>query len=633
VFLLFFLFFFHDRPSAALPESGTSSPDTLKTMSVEELMDLGVTSVSKRPEPLWAAASAVQVVTQDDIRESGATSIPEALRLATNLEVAQVDSNDWAISARGFNNTTSNKMLVLIDGRSVYTPLYAGVFWDVQDTLLEDVDRVEVISGPGATQWGANAVNGVINVRTKGAEETQGLLLLGGGGSELHGIAGARYGGTIGDELAYRVYGKYSDRDASVLASGADAGDDWHLGQGGFRVDWNRSDGDRLTVQGDAYDGSEAQLGAADIAVSGGNVLGRWSRPTSAASHLTVQAYCDRTHRVIPGVFGEDLDTYDFDLQHHVHVSDRDELVWGLGYRRSDDDIRNGPTLAFLPARVTREWFSGFVQSEIAIVPGRMRAMLGTRIGHNDYSGWELQPGARLAWTVGERQTLWAAISRAVRTPSRIDRELFVPGTSPFLLEGGPDFTSEKELAYELGYRAQARARLFLSVAAYFSDYDDIRSIEPASEANPIPYEIANGKRGTSYGVEIAADHRPLESWHLRYGYTNGHVDIERKPDSLDPTPGSSEAHDPEQQLFVRSSWTVGELDLAAALRFISRIEDQGVPGYGEMDLRAAWNISRSLELALVGRNLLHDHHAEFGAPSTGREIERAVYGKATWRY
>src|SRR5437667_7977388 len=265
----------------AQTQSVPQSAAKLKTLSMEQLMDIEVTSVSKRPEKLSETASAIQGITQADIRRSGATSLPEALRLASNLEVAQVDSRQWAISARGFNNTTANKMLVLIDGRTIYTPLYAGVFWDAQDTLLEDIDRIEVISGPGATLWGANAVNGVINIITKTANDSQGLLVMGGGGSELQGVGGMRYGGTLGAHAQFRAYGKYFNRDSGAQADGHQATNAWNMGQEGLRLDWDASPANRFSVQGDVYDGRIAQLGTNHIAASGANVLARWSHAFS----------------------------------------------------------------------------------------------------------------------------------------------------------------------------------------------------------------------------------------------------------------------------------------------------------------------------------------------------------------
>ena len=325
---------FAQRPDARAQRPDSSlSADSLKKLSIEQLMNVEVTSVSKRPERLAQVASAIQVITQDDIRRSGASSLPEALRLATNLQVAQVDSRQWAISARGFNSTTANKLLVLVDGRTVYTPLYSGVFWDVQDVPLGDVDRIEVISGPGATLWGANAVNGVINVITRNSRDSQGLLVSGGGGTELRGFGSARWGGTLSPTVHYRVYGKGFARQPTLLPSSLDAADDWHALQGGFRVDWDASPTNGVSVHGDLYDGRISQPSASDIAVSGHNLAARWSHTISATSDVRTELYYDRTHRDIPGTFGEDLDTYDVDIQHRTELGQRHDLVWGLGYR------------------------------------------------------------------------------------------------------------------------------------------------------------------------------------------------------------------------------------------------------------------------------------------------------------
>jgi len=609
-------------------------PSEYKKLSVEELMDIEVTSVSKRVEKLSEAASAVQVVTQDDIRRSGASSLPEALRLASNLEVARVDSRQWAISARGFNNTTANKMLVLIDGRTVYTPLFSGVFWDVQDTFMEDVDRIEVISGPGATLWGANAVNGVINITTKNAKDTQGLLLLGGGGTELRGFGGVRYGGALASNLHYRVYGKFFDRDGAVLPNGQDATNDWHMGQGGLRLDWQAHEVNLLTFQGDFYDGRIAQPGANDIAVDGGNLIGRWSHTFHENSDLKLQLYYDYTRRRIPGSITEDLDTYDVDFQHRFPLGQRQDIVWGLGYRLIEDDVGNPPTLAFLPPRVSRRWYSGFVQDEITVVKDRLHLTLGTKLEHNDYTGFEYQPSGRLAWKITPRQTVWAAISRAVRTPSRIDTEFFAPSSPPFLLSSSRSFESEKLLAYELGYRVQPNKRLSLSLAGFYNDYDDVRSVEQVNPPAPLPIRIANGQKGESYGAELAADYLATDWWRLRAGYTELQISIRPRSGSTDATRGGSESHDPNRWFSLRSSLDLpGHLEFDATFRFVTHIANQRVPEYGELDARLAWRPVPKLEISIVGQNLLHEQHAEFGAPTTRQEIERGVYGKVAWSF
>jgi len=613
----------------------SASAGALKKLSIEQLMSLEVTSVSRRPERLAQAASAIQVITQQDIRRSGASSLPEALRLATNLQVAQVNARDWAISARGFNSTTANKLLVLIDGRTVYTPLYSGVFWDVQDVPLVDVDRIEVISGPGATLWGANAVNGVINVITKNARETQGLVVSGGGGTELRGFGTARYGGALGSHVNYRIYGKGWARDPSVLPSGQDATDDWHMEQGGFRLDWDASPGNQVILHGDLYDGRIGQPSpAADIAVSGGNVMARWSHTISEESSLAAQLYYDRTHRDIPGTFGEDLDTYDVDLQHGTRLGTRHEVVWGLGYRLINDRVVNSALLAFLPPHVARQWFTGFIQDEIALVPNRLHVALGTKVEHNDYTGYEIQPSGRVSWRLSPSGTLWAAVARALRTPSRIDRELFFPGQPPYAIAGGPGFHSEEELAYELGYRHQ-RGALALSVATFYSRYHGLRSVEQVNPPTPSPVVIANGQYGESYGAEVTADYWITKGWRVGAGHTELRVHIWPNPGSTDTSRGASESQTPDRQFFLHSSVDLpAHLRFDAGLRAIGDIAKQQVPAYGELNARLTWQPTSQLDLSLVGQNLLHDRHAEFkGTPATRREIERGVYGLVEWRF
>src|SRR3989449_927945 len=544
------------RPGFAQQPDSSLSAEALKQLSIEQLMNLQVTSVSKRPERLSQTASAIQVITQEDIRRSGAASLPEALRLATNLQVAKVVPRQWAISARGFNSTTANKLLVLIDGRTVFTPLYSGVFWDVQEVPLADIDRIEVISGPGATLWGANAVNGVINVITKDAKETQGLLLSGGGGTEQRGFGTVRYGGALGSTVRARIYGTGFGRDATALPSGQDATDDWHMEQGGFRLDWDASPGNQVILHGDLYDGRIGQPSpAADIAVSGGNVMAKWSHTISEKSSLAAQLYYDRTHRDIPGIFGEDLDTYDVDLQHGTRLGARHDVVWGLGYRLINDRVANSALLAFLPSHVARQWFTGFVQDEIALVPNRLHVALGTKVEHNDYTGFEIQPSGRVNWRLSPSGTLWAAVSRALRSPSRIDRELFarVTVTPPSFLAGGPGFHSEEELAYELGFRHQ-QGFLALSVATFYSRYHGLRSVEQVNPPAPDTLVIGNGQDGESYGGELTADYRVTDRCRLRAGYTELRVHVWPNPGSTDMSRGATESHTPDRQFFLNSS-------------------------------------------------------------------------------
>jgi iron complex outermembrane receptor protein len=609
------------------------SVETLKHLTLDQLMNVEVMSVSRRPERLSAAPSAIQVITQDDIRQSGATSLPEALRLASNLQVAQVDARQWAISARGFNSTTANKLLVLIDGRTAYTPLFSGVFWDVQDVLLADVDRIEVISGPGATLWGANAVNGVINVITKDAKDTRGLLVSAGGGTELSGLGSARYGGGLGRKANYRIYGKAFSRAPTLRPNGQEAPDAWHMGQGGFRLDWDASAGNRLSLQGDWYDGRIAQAPPGHIAVGGGNLMAKWAHPISAKSDVTAQAYYDRTHRNIPGTFGEDLDIYDVDLQHHAVLGARHNVVWGAGYRLINDHVANTPALAFLPAHVVRQWLTAFAQDEIALASDRLHVTIGTKIEHNDYTGFEIQPSGRLSWTIDSASTLWTAISRAVRTPSRIDRELFAPGQPPYFLAGGPNFQSEEELAYELGYRHQRGAWL-LSLATFYSRYHGLRSLEQVNPPNPTPIIIGNGQDGESYGAELTAQYRVSDRWRLGGGYTELRVHIWPNPGSTDTSRGATESQAPDRQFFLHSSLDLpAHLELDAGFRAVGEIVKQQVPAYAELNARLTWRPSAAVDFSVVGQNLLHQRHVEFGTTTARRQIERGVYGMAQWHF
>ena len=633
---MFALVLFAGHASGQTPQA-VQPPSDLKRLSLDELQAIDVTSVSKRPEKLSATASAIQVITADDIRRSGATSLPEALRLASNLQVAQVNSHDWAITARGFNNTSANKLLVLIDGRVVYTPLHAGVFWDVQDTLLEDIERIEVISGPGTTLWGDNAVNGVINIITKTSKDSQGGLVTGTGGSELRDAGGIRYGGQVGADVQFRAYGKYFGRDSSALPDGRQATGDWNMGQGGFRLDWDASHVNHFTVQGDVYDGAEAQLGANDIAMSGSNVLGRWSHTVSKDSDLSLQLYYDRTHRNIPGTFGEDLQTYDVDFQHRFHLAAGQNIVWGLGYRESIDDENNTPVLSLLPAHLSQRWFSGFVQDEIPLETDRLHVSLGAKIEHNPYTGVEFQPSGRVAWTLTPRHMLWGAISRAVRTPSRIDRDFFVPvapGSASFLVAGGPNFVSEVVRAYELGYRSEPSDRLSVTVATFYNDDSHIRSLEQLAPPAPFPLVFANGQTGNSYGAELTAEYRVTDWWRLRSGYTAQRLHIRPEPGSTDMSFGSTEAHDPSHYGSLRQSLDLpAHLQLDLGFRYVGQIVNQAVPAYGELDGRLGWQATKTLECSIVGQNLLHGQHAEFGALRTRNEVERGVYGKLVWRF
>jgi iron complex outermembrane recepter protein len=620
-----------DASVAWLMLSGPASAATPREpvdMSLEELSNLVVTSVSRRPESLAAAASAVQVITADEIRRSGATGLPEALRLASNLQVAQISNNGWAISARGFNSTLANKLLVMIDGRTIYSPLFAGTFWEAHDVPLYDVERIEVISGPGGTLWGANAVNGVINIVTRSAAETQGLLLRAGGGSELKRHGAMRYGGTAGS-TSYRVYGQYAQRDGSQLFSGANSPVETDIAQGGFRFDWASGTGDVFTFQGDANEVHTDNPTPTDNTSRSQNILARWQRQFSATNELQVQAYFDRAFRLVPASYGDDLRTFDLELQHRFQAGERHQIVWGLTYRTEHDSFRND-VFRLDPTNATLRRPGGFVQDEIALLPEKLHLTLGTKVEDNEFTGAEWQPGVRLAWRFDPDSVLWGAVSRAVRTPSRIDRSLANRTLPPFTA-GNEAFESEKLIAYELGLRAEPTRALTVALATYYNDYDDLRSFEPPP-GQVVPLMFGNLLEGRTYGAELTADYQPGTRWRLSGGYTRLHVDLERKPGSRDPFVGAIDSRDWDHQAFLRSSFALpGNLELDGALRRIGRLENFQVPAYTELDLRLGWRASSALDVSLNGHNLLHDAHGEFG-PVGRLLIERSVYLFITWQ-
>jgi iron complex outermembrane receptor protein len=611
--------------SAPGANAQSSKPSDLADLSLEELANLEITSVSRRAERLSDAAASIYVITGEDIRRSGVTSLPEALRLAPNLEVARVDARQYAISARGFNNSVGNKLLVLIDGRTIYTPLFSGVFWDAQDTYLEDVERIEVISGPGATLWGANAVNGVINVITRRATDSVGTVAEAGVGNLERGVA-LRHGVAL-DGGAMRVYGKFFDRDNTVRASGAAVRDEWHNGQAGFRADWG-SAASGFTLQGDAYRGAIEQATASDIAISGGNLLARWNRALAGEDRLRVQAYYDNAARDIPGSFGERLNTFDVEAQHLFQPRAGHFITWGGGHRRAQDQVSNTAALAFLPGTTTLRWSNVFVQDEIELAEP-LRLTLGAKLASNPYTGTEFLPSARLAWKPDRSQLVWGALSRAVRAPSRLDRELFVPGRPPFFIAGGPEFRSETARVLELGYRGQPSTRLSYSVTAFYSAYDHLRSVEPAAGGVLV---LGNKMEGTVKGVEAWGTLQATSRWRLSAGAVLLDPDLRLKPDSGDTSGSAAAGNDPAHQLSLRSSLDLPagqQMDLMA--RHVGRLPNPQVPAYTALDARYALRLQRNLEFSVTARNLFDRSHAEFGTAATRSEIERGVFLRLKW--
>jgi iron complex outermembrane recepter protein len=615
--------------TAAAADAGrpASSPD-FSGMSLEDLVNVEISSVSKRPERLNAAAASVYVISREDIRRSGYTSIPDILRLAPNLSVARQDASQHAITARGFNTTTANKLLVLIDGRSMYTPLFSGVFWDVQDTLIEDIERIEVISGPGGTLWGANAVNGVINVITRNAQDTAGgLVSLAASGHERD--AGARWGGQLGENASFRVYAKGFERDNTKRASGASARDDFKKGQVGFRIDGGQPH-NTFTLQGDSYDGSIDQVAPGRKQVSGTNLLARWNRTLADGSTVQLQAYLDHSRREYPGTFAETLNTFDVEGQHSFNWRGTHQVLWGGGYRGSRDSVVNSAALAFLPAKARLTLANVFAQDTITL-DERLRLTLGAKFEHNNYTGMEFQPNAKLAWQLSENSLLWGGLSRAVRTPSRVDRDLFAPGNPPFtVFAGGRDFQSEKLTALEAGWRAQPSPRLSYSVTAYHHKYDDLRSIEGI-----LPSTIANMMEGSTRGVEAWGTWQAADWWRLSAGLNTLHKSLRFKPGSTD-TRLQAAGNDPEHKVTLRSSMNLGprgELDIN--LRSVAALPNPAVPSYVGLDIRLGWHLTKDVELSLTGFNLLDRSQPEFGSPtgtSARGEVPRSFMAKLVWK-
>ena len=658
-----------EAPASAATADSPASAE-LSKMSLEQLMNVQVTSVSRRPQSLIQAAAAIQVITGEDIRRFGATSLPEALRLADNLEVAQINAHDWAISARGFNADLANKLLVLIDGRAVYTPLYGGVLWNVQDYPLSDIDRIEVISGPGGTLWGANAVNGVINIITKSARDTQGLHAEAAAGNQLDDQEEFRFGVEPAAGLHARAYGQYTGRSHEVTTSGASALDAWQVGRSGFRLDDDATLRDRLTLQGDAYHGVEDAGGVGEEDLSGGNILGRWTHLASNGSSMSLQLYYDHTYLLQPypasppaqfytgfpaTALTDDLNTDDAQFQYQFTAGLRQQFVWGLEYRATQE-LNEGLFVQFLPPQQDQNLFSGFVQDQIMLAPA-MSLTVGSKLEHNDYTGFEVEPNIRWQWNPQPQQLVWAAVSRAVRTPSRYDRDLMIPtgltgAPPPYIfptsfLKGSENFASETVIAYELGYRAIFGSQWSGSLSTFFNDYDHLRSTTAtATTADypfPFPVYFQNNLQGTTQGVEISSTYQPLDWWKLHAGYDLllEHLHVQRG--QVDATGALGETADPKGQAFLRSSMDLPRgLTFDAAGRWVDALHmDNGptggpvvgvVPAYWQLDTRLAWQATRKLTLSLVGQNLLHEYHVEYGYQSAERtQIARSVFARFTW--
>lgn len=645
-------------------------------LSIEELMNIEVTSASRHSQKLSVVPSAIFVITQDDIRRSGATSIPEALRMAPGVEVARIGTDKWAIGIRGFNGRFANKLQVMMDGRSVYNPLFAGVQWEQQDTLMEDIERIEVIRGPNAAVWGANAVNGVINIITKKAADTQGALISGGGGSFERGFAGARYGAKINEDTPFRIYAKGFTRSHTNALTAENINDQWHSARGGFRLDHNRGI-DQFTVQGDIFYNSygdrldKSQLSAPIIQTNaarghneGGNIRLRWDRKLSEKSAIMLQTYYDRVdYRLLTSsIFS--AESFDIDFQHRFPLFDRHDVTWGANYRLYHNKVSDTELISFSPRAQTNHMVSAFIRDEITLLPERLRLNLGSRFDHNDFTGMEIQPNARLMWTPDNQNSLWLAVSRAVRIPSRAENDILLntrtlsslPGlsSSPLLpfpvlaqLMGSSNFNSEKLIAYEIGYRHQFSPQASVDIAGFYNDYSQLRDLSigtPSFHASfpphlILPVGLTNKASGQTYGVEASVEWKPSEKWRLQgnYSYLNMNIHSDSVLKQLDPATGSASKVSPHHQVSVRSNYDFSEkLQLNLWLRYVSSIDFYRIPGYVTMDAKLVHRPAKNVELFVVGQNLFSQNHREFVSdfvPSLPASLPRGVYAGAEWRF
>jgi iron complex outermembrane receptor protein len=651
-----------------------SSAD-LTSQSLEDLMNTQVTSVSKKEQKLSRTASAIFVISQEDIHRSGATNIPDLLRMVPGMDVAQINGSTWAISARGFNQQFSNKLLVTIDGRSVYTSTFAGVFWDTMDYPLEDIERIEVIRGPGGSVWGANAVDGVVNIITKKAGDTNGVLLVGGGGNVQQEFGLVQYGGKVNPETDYRIYTKYFDQAQMRDLTGQKGADDWHAFRTGFRLDSQVSAKDNLIFEGDLLAGREGEFGfflpsitspgliaiPEEIATTDASFQTVWRHVFSPRSDTKFQASFNRHFRD-DHLFPEVRDILDFDFQHHLAVGARHDFVWGLGYRFTPDHIEDSLTVGMNPDSRNLQVFTAFIQDEFAWVPDRFYLTVGTKLEHNDYTGFEIMPTIRGTWTPSTRQMFWAAISRGLRAPSRNDTDLLVnigstiaPGGAITLTRfvGNPNFKDERLIAYEAGYRSMISDRLSFDLAAFYNDYDQVQTTEPSASffenAPPPPHQAQlltykNLIHGETHGAELSANWKVTNRWTISPGYALVLIHMQPEFPSVDNVTAPFIEHgSPRQSAQLRTHYEFGRgWEWNAAAYFVDRLThqgptfDQAIPAYTRLDTGLTWKFREGLSLGIVGQNLLRDRHLEFedvfGAMQSG-QMRRSAYAKFTWKF
>jgi iron complex outermembrane receptor protein len=619
--------------AALAPWPTFAATDSLKRMSIEELMDVEIYSASRRLEPSQAAPDAIYVLTGNEIRRSGATSIPEALRLVPGVQVGRVDANKWAVSIRGFNSREANKLLVLMDGRSIYDPLFSGVLWEAQDAMLEDIDRIEVVRGPGGTLWGANAFNGVINIITKRASETQGALLSASAGDEDKYTAAARFGWQTGEDQFARVYFKALERDTGYSAIGPPH-DGTTLARGGFRWDWNAAQTNDFHVSGDVFsvdaDSRETPALVQTVKHRGHNVMARWNHAFSETNSVRMRIYYDDV--TYDGLaFDQDRSTYDLELQQTLQAGPAHLVVWGGGYRRMRDNTHSllAGFVDVLPKRRDDALSNVFAQDTLTLMPDRLHLTVGLKYEKTDYAESEWLPNIRLAWTPSPEQTWWAGVSDAVRVPSRLESDLTFLGT----LRPGNQFEAEHVRAYGIGHRQLVSSQFWYDVTLFYQDYDDLR----ASQQNGF---LRNFMDGDTYGVEVALRWQPTMDWRLEaaYSYLTMDLSLTSRATGNPGQPTYVEGLAPRNQFSLRAGVDVADnLELDATMRYVDELTSLRFDNYAELDLGATWYPLPFLELSLVGQNLLHDHHPEqafaFSGSGMYTEVERRAYGKATWRF
>jgi len=676
-FVLFALMGILSLPCGGHSSSTADSLVYLKQLSLESLMRVEVTSVSKKSEKVMETAAAIYVLTSEDIQRSGYRTIPELLRGVPGLYVANVDSHNAVVSSRGNANVFANKLLVLIDGRTIYAPLFSGVYWDIQDTLIDDIERIEVIRGPGASTWGANAVNGVINIITKSSVDTQGVLATIGVGTHERLLAQGRYGGQFSEDLSYRIYAKQRDVKEYDDFAESKATDDGRFDHGGFRVDYLPSENRSLTLQGDLYQSDSQRLlrlsttetsdFITDVENKGGNLLARWEEVLSGGSQLSVQAYYDRTDRK-DLYLGELRQTWDIDISHQFEIGTVQEIVWGGGYRYSRDKSSPGLVTSVVPDSRDDELYNLFVQDHLSLFDEQLLVTFGAKYERNDYTGSEWQPSARATWVFNSRHSVWGAVSRAVRTPSRAEHnmvaqiggfesiesstafgipgpEVPIPVTANVFVYGDDNFDSEKLLAYELGYRGQLTDQLYIDMSLFYHDYDQLRTQEPTTETvsfGPsgavitLPFLIDNKMHGENIGFEVWARYDVNEWWRLNASYSWLKILLHSSGSALDPIGETAEEDDPEHQLSLHSAMDLTEsLTLDSYLYYTSETNDGDVPEFWRFDVRLAWQLASSLEWSVHGTNLFDSHHPEMPTEFGSRpsEVPRTVYTQLSWKY